>query len=49
MLHTWKETEETNMHPSEAVKLTTGFHADIHTGVIQHGSIRTETAFHLFS
>lgn len=41
--------EETNMHPTEAVKLTTGFHADIHTRVIQHGSIRTEAAFHLFS
>lgn len=35
--------------PSEAVRLTAGFDADIHAGVIEHSSIGTEAAFHLLS
>jgi len=51
MLHAGEvnNKEEISMHPTEAVKLTTGFHTDIHTRVMQHCSIRTETAFHLLS
>lgn len=41
--------EETNKYPTEVVKLTTGIYTDIHTRVIQHCTIRTETAFHLFN